>query len=165
MGSENSLSLDKMVFESSEDLKIIQWEDLEQELSRLWSLSSSLNKSKEKKSSLQQKLQSLIQVRAESLSRSNELEDRRQLLEARKLAMDNMLTGSKLVAEDMKKREEQLTVEIRSLLIAGKALSVASKQLQVTAIVFGYVHMLVSGVLEDFLHYLMESRPAFICYC
>lgn len=40
---------------------IIEWEDLEQELARLWSLSSALNKAKEKKEVLAQKLQSFIQ--------------------------------------------------------------------------------------------------------
>ncbi|KAJ4968534.1 hypothetical protein NE237_015235 [Protea cynaroides] len=130
MGSEKSLSSEAKVVDSSEDLKIIQWEDLEQELARLWSLSSALNKAKEKKSSLEQKLQSLIQLRAESLSRSNELEDRRQKLEARKLVMDNLLARSKLVAEDVKKREERLGVEITTLQVAGKALSIASMQLQ-----------------------------------
>ncbi|XP_042517641.1 UV radiation resistance-associated gene protein [Macadamia integrifolia] len=128
MGSVKSLEEKKV--DSTEPLKIIQWEDLEQELARLWSLSSALNKSKEKKSSLEQKLQSLIQLRAESLSRSNELEERRQKLEARKLAMDNMLTRSKFVAEDVKKREERHIVEIKMLMVAGNALSVASKQLQ-----------------------------------
>ncbi|XP_043706283.1 UV radiation resistance-associated gene protein isoform X2 [Telopea speciosissima] len=131
MGSEKSLSLEeKVVDSSSEPTKIIQWEDLEQELARLWSLSSALNKAKEKKSSLELKLQSLIQLRAEALSRSNELEERRQKLEARKLAMDDMSMRSKLVVEDVKKREGRLSVEIKTILVAGKALSVASKQLQ-----------------------------------
>lgn len=45
------------------NLKIIQWEDYEQELVRLCSLTSALNEAKEKKELVQQKLQSFIQVK------------------------------------------------------------------------------------------------------
>lgn len=42
--------------------KVIEWEDVEEELARLWSLSAVLKEAKEKKQSLQQKLEALIQV-------------------------------------------------------------------------------------------------------
>ena len=45
-----------------ENVKVIEWEEFEQELARLWSLSSALSKAKEGKQSLQKKLKSLIQV-------------------------------------------------------------------------------------------------------
>lgn len=45
-----------------ENVKVIEWEEFEQELARLWSLSSALSEAKERKQSLQQKLESLIQV-------------------------------------------------------------------------------------------------------
>lgn len=45
-----------------EKLKVIEWEDYEQEVARLWSLSSALREAKEKKQALEEKLQSLIQV-------------------------------------------------------------------------------------------------------
>lgn len=45
-----------------EDVKVIQWEDFEHDLARLSSLSSALNEANEKKRTLQQKLESLIQV-------------------------------------------------------------------------------------------------------
>lgn len=45
-----------------ENVKVIEWEEFEQELARLWSLSSALSEAKERKRSLQQKLESLIQV-------------------------------------------------------------------------------------------------------
>lgn len=45
-----------------ENVKVIEWEDFEQELARLWSLSSALGEAKEKKQNLQQKLEPLIQV-------------------------------------------------------------------------------------------------------
>lgn len=47
--------------------KVVQWEDFEQELARLVSLSSALNEAKEKKLLIQQKLDNFIQV-VESLS-------------------------------------------------------------------------------------------------
>lgn len=47
---------------SSENVKVIEWEDFDQELARLWSLSSALNEAKEKKISLEEKLNSLLQV-------------------------------------------------------------------------------------------------------
>ena len=45
-----------------ENVKVIEWEEFEQELVRLWSLSSALSEAKEGKQSLQKKLESLIQV-------------------------------------------------------------------------------------------------------
>ncbi|KAF8402107.1 hypothetical protein HHK36_013059 [Tetracentron sinense] len=127
--SERILNSEEKTIDA-DNAKVIEWEDFEQELARLWSLSSALKKAKEKKHSLQHNIESLIQVSAESLSRSNELEEMRQKLEARKLVMGNMLMNSKVVADDVKTQEEHPKVAIRSLLLAGKALSVASKQLQ-----------------------------------
>ncbi|KAK4387999.1 hypothetical protein Sango_2406500 [Sesamum angolense] len=67
--------------------KVIEWEDYEQELARLCSLTSALEEAKKKKLLLEEKLQSLIQIEAESLNRSNELEQMREKLESRKLVM------------------------------------------------------------------------------
>lgn len=54
------------LMQNQEDQKnvklIIQWEDYEQELARLCSLTFALNEAKQKKQLVQQKLQSLIQV-------------------------------------------------------------------------------------------------------
>uniref|UniRef100_A0A3Q7I8D2 UV radiation resistance-associated gene protein n=1 Tax=Solanum lycopersicum TaxID=4081 RepID=A0A3Q7I8D2_SOLLC len=144
------------------NLKSIQWEDYEQELVRLCSLTSALNEAKEKKELVQQKLQSFIQgvvsspllsnhfvrvnsekwnplvsgwrygsqVEAESLSRLNELDEMKEKLDSRKLVMGNMSMHSKVVKEKVKKQEEQLSNDIRSLLVAGTSLSAASKRLQ-----------------------------------
>lgn len=113
-----------------EKVKIIHWEDFQQELARLSSLSSALNEAKEKKSLIQEKLNSHLQLEAESLSRSNKLDQMRENLEARKLVMGNMSMRSKVVEEKSKKQEEQLNSQIRSLLMAGTSLSVASRSLQ-----------------------------------
>lgn len=40
-----------------------------------------------------------------------------------------------LAVEDTKKKEEQLSIELRSLLVAGTALSVARKRLEVELII------------------------------
>lgn len=50
------------VVPDQDNAKVIEWEDFEQDLARLVSLSSALNEVKEKKRSLQQKLEDLIQV-------------------------------------------------------------------------------------------------------
>lgn len=44
--------------------KVIEWDDLQQELARLWSLTSELNSAKERKEALAQRLESVIKVRA-----------------------------------------------------------------------------------------------------
>ncbi|XP_057747637.1 vacuolar protein sorting 38 isoform X1 [Arachis stenosperma] len=113
-----------------EDLRVIEWEDFESELARLSSLSSALNEAKEKKRRLHQKLHDLIQVNAESLGRVNELEEMRQKLESKKLMVENMSVRSRLAKEDACRQEEQLGGAVQSLLVAGGALSVASRNLQ-----------------------------------
>ncbi|WOG82804.1 hypothetical protein DCAR_0101972 [Daucus carota subsp. sativus] len=110
--------------------KVEEWEDFEQALARLWSLSSALNQANLRKLSLQDQLQSHLQVEAETLNRSNELDEMREQLESRKLMMGNTSMQSKVVKEKVKMQEEQLGAEIKSLLVAGSALSVASKHLQ-----------------------------------
>ncbi|KAJ6860314.1 hypothetical protein NC651_036624 [Populus alba x Populus x berolinensis] len=114
----------------SEKEKFIEWEDYEHEVARLWSLSSSLNESKQKKQNFEQKLRSLIQVKEEALSRLNKLEEMKERVEARKLVIERIKGQSKVAAENSTKEEERLSLEVRSLLVAGTALSVASKQLQ-----------------------------------
>ncbi|XP_055813862.1 vacuolar protein sorting 38 isoform X1 [Solanum dulcamara] len=116
--------------QKDKNLKTIQWEDYEQELARLCSLTSALNEAKQKKELVQKKLESFIQVEAESLSRLNELDEMKEKLESRKLVMGNMSMHSKVVKEKVKKQEEQLSNDIRSLLVAGTSLSAASKRLQ-----------------------------------
>ncbi|PSR98370.1 UV radiation resistance-associated protein [Actinidia chinensis var. chinensis] len=128
-----------------EIVKVVQWEDFEHELARLVSLSSALNEAKEKKALLQQKLDSLIQVEAKSLSQSNQLDEMREKLESRKLVMGNESMHVKVVEENVNKEEERLSNEIRSLLVAGTGLSVSRKRLQEANMLLaserGYVHL------------------------
>ncbi|KAK8709471.1 hypothetical protein V6N13_060486 [Hibiscus sabdariffa] len=115
---------------TQENVQIIEWEDFEHELARLWSLTSALKEANERKQSLQEKLRSFIQVKTESLNRMNELEEMRERLVARKVMMENMSVHCKVAAEDAKKQEEMLSTEVRSLVVAGTSLSVARKRLQ-----------------------------------
>ncbi|KAF3555155.1 hypothetical protein F2Q69_00017167 [Brassica cretica] len=113
-----------------EDVKIIEWEEFDHELTRLWSLSSALKLATEKKQTLQRKLESLIQVSAESLRRINELEEMRQRLEAKKLMVDKTSVNCKVTEQDLKKKEDDLSEEVRSLLVGGTTLSIAKNKLQ-----------------------------------
>jgi hypothetical protein len=130
MEQKKSASSSKKAVAEEDQEKVIQWEDYEQELARLLSLSSAFKEANEKKLLLQNKLEVALQVEGESLCRSNELGEMREKLESRKLVMGNMSMHSKVLQDKVKKQEEQLSTEIRSLLVAGTALSVASKRLQ-----------------------------------
>ncbi|KAK1291985.1 hypothetical protein QJS10_CPB17g01626 [Acorus calamus] len=116
--------------ESSSVAKVIEWEDLEQELARLCSLSSALAKVKERKDSLSERLQSFIQEREESLRRSNELEEMKEKMEARKLVMGDLLMRSKRASEDTMNQREQLCLATRLLRVAAKTLSAAHDKLE-----------------------------------
>ncbi|XP_050216099.1 vacuolar protein sorting 38 isoform X2 [Mercurialis annua] len=54
----------------------------------------------------------------------------RQKLEARKCAMERIFALTEGLKGDAEKEEERLSVEVRSLLVAGTALSASNKQLQ-----------------------------------
>lgn len=58
----SSSSSDSSRLSDPGNAKVIEWEDFEQELARLWSLSSALEEAKQQKESLKQKLDSLIKV-------------------------------------------------------------------------------------------------------
>lgn len=72
------------------------------------------------------------QVSIESLRRSNELEEMRQRLEARKLLVEKTAASCKVTEQDVKEKEENLSTEVRSLLVGGTTLSIAKGKLQVS---------------------------------
>ncbi|GJU38280.1 hypothetical protein Tco_1191237 [Tanacetum coccineum] len=113
--------------QEEEEIKIV---DYQHEVTRFSSLSSALQQANHTKDIIQHKLHSLLQSEAESLKRSNELDEMREKLESRKLLMGNMSMQSKVVREKTKKQEEQLNSKIRYLLMAGSALSVANRRLR-----------------------------------
>lgn len=56
----------------------------------------------------------------------------RQKLESKKKMMENMSIRSRMAKEEADKQEEQLSGAVQSLLVAGGAFSVASRNLQVS---------------------------------
>lgn len=88
----------------------------------------------------------------------------RENLEARKLVMGNMSMRSKVVEEKSKKQEEQLNSQIRSLLMAGTSLSVASRSLQVLLIhLFPFYFLqLFPQNQKQFLSFFWSSRKQII---
>lgn len=58
----------------------------------------------------------------------------KEKLEARRVVMETMSMLSKVAEENAKKQEERLSMEVRSLLVSGTALSVARRRLQVILI-------------------------------
>ncbi|KAG2308883.1 hypothetical protein Bca52824_028631 [Brassica carinata] len=149
-----------------EDVKVIEWEEFDNELTRLWSLSSALKLATEKKLALQPKLKSLIQVSAESLRRTNELEEMRQRLEAKKLMVDNTSAACKVTEQDLKKKEDDLSAEVRSLLVGGTTLSIAKTKLQESNCQLegesGYAHLkIVTNKLRKRQQYMI-SQVSFI---
>uniref|UniRef100_A0A7N1A429 UV radiation resistance-associated gene protein n=2 Tax=Kalanchoe fedtschenkoi TaxID=63787 RepID=A0A7N1A429_KALFE len=115
---------------AAENVNVIQWEDFEHEVVRFCSLKSALAEAEERKRLLKDKLEALIQVKAESQNRLNELDEMHEKLKAKKLALINMSTQVNVAAEDARKQEGGLGTELRSLLVAGTALSVARKGLE-----------------------------------
>lgn len=71
----------------------------------------------------------------------------REKLEAKKKLMENMSMHSSLAKEDANKQEKQLSGEVRSLLVAGTALSVARKRLQV---IFSFVVVKIASIITGF---------------
>ena len=102
------------------------------------------------------------QVEAKSLSQSNQLDEMREKLESRKLVMGNELMHVKVVEENVKKEEERLSNEIRSLLVAGTALSVSRKRLQVILI---YVLKRCFSRMLDMSHKKQLARAAYMKPC
>ncbi|KAL9232773.1 hypothetical protein vseg_007843 [Gypsophila vaccaria] len=110
--------------------KVIHWEDYQQQLALFISISTNLQQSQQKKEFLRKKLDSLVKVEAESLSRKHELDEISQRVENKKLVLGNMLMQAKVVEEHAKTKEEHLSGEIKSLLVSGKYLTISRKRLQ-----------------------------------
>ncbi|KAK1294770.1 hypothetical protein QJS10_CPA16g01236 [Acorus calamus] len=126
----SSPDLDIDAGDEADAVKVVEWQDVRKELDRLCGLSSALAEAKRRKDPLSQKLQSLIQEREESLRWSNELEEMKERLEARKLVLDDLLTQSIRASGDAKSQREHLCVVIRPLLSAAETLSASHVKLE-----------------------------------
>lgn len=116
--------------EEEKELKVIEWEEYEKELVRMWSLSSSVNKAKAKRDALLHKLNPILQVRKQSLSRENELEAMLRRFDSQKRKMGSALLSLSEMSKEVQAREEKLKPSIQSLLGAAKTLSAARGRLQ-----------------------------------
>ncbi|KAK9671488.1 hypothetical protein RND81_12G033100 [Saponaria officinalis] len=121
--------MDPKTLENSPHVEI-HWEDYQQELARLISLSNTLQQSQQNKLFLQKKLDSIVQIEAESLSRKHELDEISQRVENKRLVLGNMLMQAKVVEEHAKTKAEHLSGEIKCLLVSGKYLTISQKRLQ-----------------------------------
>jgi len=91
----------------------------------------------------------------------------RQKLESKKMVMENMSIRSRLAKEDASKQEEQLSGAVQSLLVAGSALSVSSRNLQVSCcltlvnIIFFFLEIIkidkFSSLYEFFFIFFISS--------
>ncbi|KAH9311414.1 hypothetical protein KI387_026449, partial [Taxus chinensis] len=111
-------------------VKVIKWEDYVEEVVRLWSLRSSVATATAKRDALFQQVDSQLQVRKESLSRSNELESMHRKLERQRQSLGYALLSLKEMSQKVQAKEEKLTPLVRSLSGAAKALSAACGRLQ-----------------------------------
>ncbi|XP_020113639.1 UV radiation resistance-associated gene protein-like isoform X1 [Ananas comosus] len=116
--------------EDAEAPKVVEWDELQEELARLWSLSSAAHEAKERKDALTRRIESILKSREESLRRRYELEDMRQKLNLKKTALEDLRMRVKKASKDVEGKREQLCLEIRTLLVAAENLSTAQQQLQ-----------------------------------
>ncbi|CAN6928153.1 unnamed protein product [Brassica oleracea] len=65
------------------------------------------------------------------LRRTNEFEEMRQRLEARKMLVEKTSVACKVTEQDVKTKEDSLSAEMKSLLVGGTTLSIAKSKLQV----------------------------------
>ncbi|CAN6373940.1 unnamed protein product [Urochloa humidicola] len=110
--------------------KVIHWEDLQQELARLWSLSTALQASRERKAHLAARLESGIQARRAFLQQDNELSQMQQSLQRHTDHLGDLKMNTKKSSEDVEDRRAQLCVSIRTLSVASKTLGTARSNLE-----------------------------------
>ncbi|CAN6325691.1 unnamed protein product [Urochloa humidicola] len=116
--------------EGVEAPKVIHWEDLQQELARLWSLSTALQASRESKAHLAARLESGIQARRVFLEQDNELAEMRKSLQQHTDHLGDLKMNTKKSSEDVEDQRAQLCVSIRTLSVASKTLGQARNNLE-----------------------------------
>ncbi|WVZ88167.1 hypothetical protein U9M48_034715 [Paspalum notatum var. saurae] len=110
--------------------KVIHWDDLQQELARLWSLSAALQAARDRKAQLAARLESALEARRAFLQQDNELAETRQRLQEQTDHLGDLRMRTKKSSEDVVHRREQLCVQIRTLSVASKALDTARSNLK-----------------------------------
>ncbi|BAF20494.1 vacuolar protein sorting 38 [Oryza sativa Japonica Group] len=110
--------------------KVIDWEDLQQELARVWSLSAALATARERKALLAARLQSALEARKASVQQDNELAEIRERVQARADFMWDLKMHTKKMTEDVDDRREELRIKIRTLSTTSNTLSTARNKLK-----------------------------------
>ncbi|PUZ62820.1 hypothetical protein GQ55_3G017400 [Panicum hallii var. hallii] len=116
--------------EGIDDPKVIHWEDLQQELARLWSLSAALQSVRDRKAKLAARLESSIEARGAFLQQDNELAEMRQRLQEHTHHLGDLKVHTKKSSDDVEGKREQLCVKIRTLSVANKTLGTAHNKLE-----------------------------------
>ncbi|OEL33178.1 hypothetical protein BAE44_0005803 [Dichanthelium oligosanthes] len=110
--------------------KVIHWEDLQQELARLWSLSAALQPNRDRKAHLAARLDSALQARQAFLHQDNELAEMRRSLQKHTDHLGDLKVRMKKSSEDVEDKRERLCVNIRTLSVASKTLGAARNNLE-----------------------------------
>lgn len=116
--------------EGVDDPKVIHWEDLQQELARLWSLSAALQAARDRKAHLAARLESAIEARQGLLQQDNELAEMRQRLQEHIDHLANLKMHTKKIAEDAEDQRAQLCISIRTLSVGSKNIGAARSNLE-----------------------------------
>uniref|UniRef100_A0A0D9WU52 Uncharacterized protein n=1 Tax=Leersia perrieri TaxID=77586 RepID=A0A0D9WU52_9ORYZ len=110
--------------------KVIDWEDLQQELARVWSLSSALAAARDRKAQLAARLQSALEARQPSVQQDNELAEIRERAKTCADYMWDLKINTKRLTEDVDDRREELGIKSRTLSATSNTLSTARSKLQ-----------------------------------
>ncbi|XBH68989.1 hypothetical protein VPH35_096998 [Triticum aestivum] len=110
--------------------KVVGWEELQQELARLWSLSAALAAARDRKAGLAARLESALEARKAVLQQDNELAEMRQRLQSHADFMGELRMQTKEVSANVDDWREQLCVKIRTLTVADKTVGAAQSKLQ-----------------------------------
>ncbi|KAK3119650.1 hypothetical protein QOZ80_9AG0673330 [Eleusine coracana subsp. coracana] len=116
--------------EGADAPKVFHWEDLQQELARLWSLSAALQTARARKADLAARLESGLEARRAFLQQDNELAQMRHRLREHSDHMGDLKICTKKLSDDVEDQREQLAVKIRTLTVAGKTLGAAHSKLE-----------------------------------
>jgi len=116
--------------EGIDDPKVIHWEDLQQELARLWSLSAALQSVRDRKAQLAARLESALEARRAFLQQDNELAEMRQRLQEHTHHLGGLKVRTNKSSDDVEGKRQQLCVKIRTLSVASKTLGTARNKLE-----------------------------------
>nr|CAB3488960.1 unnamed protein product [Digitaria exilis] len=148
--------------EGVEDPKVIHWEDLQQELARLWSLSAALQAARDRKAHLDARLESALEARRAFLQQDNELAEMRQGLQDHTDHLGDLKLRTKKSSEDVEGQRAQLCISIRTLSLASKNLDAARRNLEAVSLIASYLNVPLRYPLRfgGSQSYVLDPAPA-----